>query len=45
MHITTCGIAAAKIGSTENKRTPNLLDSLSTNILLLDSGGQKKIKH
>lgn len=43
MHTTTCGIAKAKIGITEDKGIPNLLSSVKTNILLLNSAlGERK---
>lgn len=44
MRITTCEMAEAKIGSTEDKGTRDLLNALDKNIFLLDSGGQEKIK-
>lgn len=43
MYTTTCGIAEAKIGSTEDKGTPNLFNSLNKTILL-DNTGQEKIR-
>lgn len=44
MHTTTCRTSEAKTGSTEDKPTPNLLDSLNKNTFLLYSAGQEKIK-
>lgn len=44
MHTTTCEIAEIGIGSTEDKGTRDILNSLDINTFLLDSAGQEKIK-
>lgn len=41
MHTTTFGIAETRIGSTEDKGTPNLFDSQNKTNLLLDKAGQQ----